>query len=67
MASAPASLTADGALDGVSHSLEVLYGAVGKPHYELMQQVAGEAIRLVIEYLPKALEALLRRKLPARP
>jgi aryl-alcohol dehydrogenase-like predicted oxidoreductase len=30
---APASLTADGALDGISHSLEVLYSAVGKPDY----------------------------------
>ena len=28
---APASLTADGALDGIAHSLEVLLGAVGKP------------------------------------
>jgi alcohol dehydrogenase len=53
---APASLTADGALDGVSHSLEVLYSAVGKPYYGLMHEVAGEAIRLVMEYLPKALD-----------
>ena len=59
---APASLTADGALDGVSHSLEVLYGAVGKPHYELMQEVAGEAIRLVLEYLPKALKEMDSRE-----
>jgi alcohol dehydrogenase class IV len=28
---APPALTADGALDGIAHSLEVLYGAVGKP------------------------------------
>ena len=32
--STPPDLTADGALDGISHSLEVLYGAVGKPNYE---------------------------------
>ena len=31
-AGAPASLTADGALDGISHSLEVLYDSVGKPY-----------------------------------
>ena len=54
-AGAPAALTADGALDGVSHSLEVLYGAPGKPYYELMEEVAGEGIRLVVEHLPKAI------------
>ncbi len=44
---APPALTADGALDGVSHSLEVLYSAVGKPEYDLAAEVAGEGIRLV--------------------
>jgi len=53
---APASLTADGALDGVSHALEVLYGAPGKPYYALMEEVAEEAIGLVMEYLPKVLK-----------
>jgi alcohol dehydrogenase len=53
---APASLTADGALDGVSHSLEVLFSAVGKPMYADMEKVAGEGIRLVLEYLPRALK-----------
>jgi len=53
---APASLTADGALDGVSHSLEVLYSAVGKPFYERMERVARESIRLVMQYLPRVLE-----------
>lgn len=53
---APASLTADGALDGVAHCLEVLYGAVGKPYYELMERVAGECIRLVMKHLPTVLE-----------
>ncbi len=53
---APASLTADGALDGVSHALEVLFSAVGKPVYADMEKVAGEGIRLVLEYLPRALK-----------
>lgn len=53
---APKSLTADGALDGIAHSTEVLYGAVGKPHYARMEQVAVETIALVLEYLPKAIE-----------
>jgi alcohol dehydrogenase len=54
---APASLTTDGALDGISHSLEVLYSAVGKPIYGLMEEVAEEGIGLVLEYLPVALES----------
>jgi alcohol dehydrogenase len=50
--SAPRSLTVDGAMDGFSHALEVLYGAVGKPGYETIEAVATEAIRLVVTYLP---------------
>jgi alcohol dehydrogenase len=50
--SAPPSLTADGALDGISHSLEVLYSAVGKPEYASIEPVAIECIRLVVNYLP---------------
>lgn len=53
---APVSLTADGALDGIAHSTEVLYGAIGQPYYEHMEDVAVETIRLVLEYLPKVIE-----------
>jgi alcohol dehydrogenase class IV len=49
---APISLTADGALDGISHALEVMYSAVGKPEYETTAQVADACIRLVVNYLP---------------
>jgi len=49
---APLSLTADGAVDGISHALEVLYGAVSKPGYEHIEDVAREAIALVVRYLP---------------
>ena len=52
---APPALTADGALDGISHSLEVLYSAVGKPEYAQVERVAIEAIRLVVNYLPAVL------------
>lgn len=52
----PMALTADGALDGVSHSLEVFYGAVGKPYYGLMEKVARETFDLVFEYLPRVVE-----------
>ena len=54
--SAPLSLTADGALDGIAHSLEVLYGAVGKPYYEKVRDVAYESIRLIVEHLPKVMK-----------
>lgn len=53
---APVSLTADGALDGVSHCLEVLLGAVGKPYYGKMYDVACEGIQLVVDYLPRVIK-----------
>ena len=59
---APPSLTADGALDGVSHSLEVLYSAVGKPFYSRMEEVAAEGIGLVLEYLPRVMADLSSRE-----
>ena len=52
--SMPPALTADGAWDGFSHSLEVLYGSVGQPHYDKVAEVAGESIGLVIEYVERA-------------
>jgi alcohol dehydrogenase len=52
---APASLTADGALDGIAHSLEVLYGAVGKPFYDKAAKVASVSIGLVVGYLERAI------------
>jgi len=55
-AGSPRSLTIDGGLDGIAHSLEVLYSAVGKPTYGLMVDIAREGIGLVMEYLPKALD-----------
>ncbi len=54
--STPRDLTADGALDGISHSLEVLYGAVGKAYYEKIEEIAGSCIRLAVGYLPQAVE-----------
>ncbi|NLE44578.1 MAG: iron-containing alcohol dehydrogenase [Chloroflexi bacterium] len=54
---APPSLTSDGALDGVAHSLEVLYGAVGKPNYQQVAEVARESIGLVVRFLPRVLDS----------
>jgi len=53
---APPALTADGGLDGIAHSLEVLYGAVGKPYYAKVKEVAATGIRLVVSYLPRVME-----------
>ncbi|MEA3345564.1 MAG: iron-containing alcohol dehydrogenase [Chloroflexota bacterium] len=53
---APPALTADGALDGIAHSLEVLYGAVGKPYYDKVKEVAKNGIGLVVNYLPQVME-----------
>ena len=50
--STPPDLTADVALDGVSHSLEVLYGAIGKPNYNDLEEVASICIRLAVKYMP---------------
>jgi len=52
---APASLTADGALDGIAHCLEVLYSAVGQPSYEKTKDIAASGIGLVVDYLPKVM------------
>jgi len=48
----PPDLTADGALDGIAHSIEVLYGAAGKPDYDKIEQIACACISLVVNYLP---------------
>ena len=53
--STPSELTADGAFDGLSHLLEVLYGAVGKPHYEKAAEIAATGLALIVEYLPRAM------------
>jgi len=54
--SAPPSLTADGALDGVSHCLEVLYSAVGKGNYDLVEQVASAGIGIIVDSLERAIK-----------
>jgi alcohol dehydrogenase len=51
----PAALTADGAFDGLSHILEVLYGSAGRPHYETVAEIASTGLALVFEALPQAL------------
>ncbi len=55
---APRELTADGALDGISHMLEVLYSTAGKPEYSRAATIAAAGIRLVVNYLPRVLDDL---------
>ncbi|MDX2430896.1 MAG: iron-containing alcohol dehydrogenase, partial [Bacteroides sp.] len=52
----PPELTLDGALDGMSHCLEVYFGATGKPIFEKAQEIATIAITLVVKYLPLVME-----------
>ncbi len=54
--STPPGLTADGALDGISHSLEVLYASFGKPYYDKVEEIASVCISLAVNYLPRAIE-----------
>ena len=49
----PMDLSLDGALDGMSHCMEVYFGAVGKAHYEKAKEIASLAIKLITKYLPR--------------
>ncbi len=51
---APYSITADGGLDGISHCLEVVYGATGEPFFSKVMDIAEVGISLIVENLPKA-------------
>ena len=51
----PMDLTLDGALDGMSHSLEVYFGSVNKPHYEQAKQIAFLSVWLIVNYLPRVI------------
>lgn len=53
--SASKDLTMDGALDGVSHCLEVLLGSVNSENYSKIREISLEGIRLIIENLPEAI------------
>jgi alcohol dehydrogenase class IV len=54
--SMPPGMTADGALDGVAHALEVLYDSTGKSYHQRMLEVAPIAIGLVVDYLERAVK-----------
>lgn len=47
-------LTADGAADGMSHALEVLYGSVGKAHYAKAAEIARLVFHLAVRFTERA-------------
>jgi len=51
----PDSLTGDGAMDGISHALEVLYGAISSANYSQIEEVSLTAIALIVNALPVVL------------
>jgi alcohol dehydrogenase len=53
---APAGLTLDGALDGISHLWEVFMGATGQSWYGKAEELALEGIPLILGSLPEAVE-----------
>jgi len=54
-ASMPESLTIDGSLDGIAHTLEVFYGA-GEDKFELTSEITSTALELIIQNTKKAIE-----------
>lgn len=53
--SAPLNLTIDGAMDGLSHCLESLYG-VGQDKMETLKKISLTGIELILDYTKKASE-----------
>jgi alcohol dehydrogenase len=52
----PEDLTLDGALDGMSHCVEVYFGAVGKSYFDRAQDIATLSIDLIVKYLPRVVK-----------
>ena len=55
---APYAITTDGALDGISHCLEVIYGATGKSFFNQAMEIAEVGVSLIVENLPLAINDL---------
>ena len=52
--SMPPGFTADGALDGIAHMIEVLYGAVGQDFYDNAAEVATVGVELIVHHVERA-------------
>ena len=53
---APYAITTDGALDGISHCMEVVYGATRKPFFAKAMEIAEIGISLIVDNLPKVID-----------
>lgn len=53
---APLSLTLDGAIDGLSHSLEVYLGASENPHFPQLEEICLLGIELILLALPQVIK-----------
>ncbi|MFA6133115.1 MAG: iron-containing alcohol dehydrogenase [Phycisphaerae bacterium] len=53
-ANCPPDLTADGAMDGMSHCLEVFYGASAEK-YDQLREIAVTAIEMIVQFAGRAL------------
>ncbi len=54
---APLGTTSDGALDGFTHLIEVLYSTEGKPGFKKISDIAHTGIGLIVKYLPEVINA----------
>jgi alcohol dehydrogenase len=52
----PIGITSDGALDGFTHLIEVLYGSEGKPEFKKVSGIASTGIELIVKYLPGVID-----------
>jgi len=52
--SMPPGFTADGAVDGLSHLIDVLYGLAGREGYDRAEVVAVVGTRLIVQFVEKA-------------
>jgi len=55
--SMPPGFTVDGARDGITHLIEVLYGAVGQDFYEKAAEVAAVGVKLIVYHVERAVAA----------
>lgn len=54
--SMPPGFTADGALDGISHCIEVFFGAVGKDYYNRSREITTTALGLIVKYVERVVK-----------
>jgi alcohol dehydrogenase class IV len=54
--SMPPGFTADGALDGISHCIEVFFGAVGKDSYARAREITTAAVGLIVNHVEQVVQ-----------